>query len=555
MADELDRRSFLSRGAKLLGGAAVLGSGGGFLAACGSSSPSGGSTTGTTGTPGVSKGTPKKGGSLTIGVEAEDNGFNPTIASWDVTGLMYGAALFDTLAYADQQGHVKPYLAQSITPNADYTKWTITMRPNVLFHDGTTCDGPAVAASLKANKTSPQNGFALIPVTDISATDAMTVVVTTNEPWIAFPYYLTGSIGTVMAPAMLKAPNGGNDKPIGTGPFVFQSWVPNDHMTATRNPHYWNSPYPYLDQVTFKPIPDHLARENALRAGNIDIMHTDDTQTAVDFMHNASFSYINDLSNTAVEHEQDFFMINCAKAPLDDVRVRQALAYSIDRQKVINTLYNGISPNATGPYSKGSPYYTDTGYPSYNLSKAKSLIQQVSAEKGPVSFELSIINDAKDLAVTTLVGSMFQAAGAKVNIIQVEQSQYIVQALLGNYGVRGWRQFAASDPDENYVWWSSKTSAPIGSLSLNFARNKDPKIDAALETGRTSTDQNARIEAYQSISKQFAQDVPYLWINQAYWSVVAKPTVQDFNKVTLPDGSRGLEMTGGFINPKFIWVS
>jgi ABC-type transport system substrate-binding protein len=120
---ELDRRTFLA-------GAAAVGAGG-ILAACGSSgsSKAGGSTgSGTKATPGVSNATPKKGGTLNIGTEAEDNGFNPTIASWDVTGLMYGACLFDPIAYVASDGSVKPYLAQAITPNADYTQWTIKLR-------------------------------------------------------------------------------------------------------------------------------------------------------------------------------------------------------------------------------------------------------------------------------------------------------------------------------------------------------------------------------------------------------------------------------------------
>ncbi len=546
----------MSRGAKFAAGAAILGSGGGLLEACGSSSPSKGSTATTAGSPGASNLTPKRGGSLTIGTEAEDNGFNPGVASWDVSGLMYGTTFFDPLVYVDSNGKWKPFLAQSITPNADYTQWTIKVRPNVVFHDGTPCDASAIVGSLKAAKASVQLGFFLQNMSSVGNPDSSTVVITCGEPWYAFPYYLQNGIGSILAPAMVEAKDGGNTHPIGTGPFTFHDWVPNDHATGTRNTRYWMSNLPYLDQVTFKPIPDHQARENALRAGNIDIMHTDDTQTAVDFMHNSSFQYINDVNNAATEHEQDMVMLNCAKPPLDDVRLRQALAYAIDRQRIIDTLYNGISPNSNGPFSKGSPYYTDTGYPSFNLTKAKQLVQQVAKDKGgPISFELSIINDAKDQAVTTLVQSMFKAAGVNTTLVVVEQSQYIVQALFGNYAARGWRQFAASDPDENYAYWSTKTLAPIGGLSLNIARNNDPQIQADLEKGRTSLDTATRTAAYQDIAKRFGQDCPFLWINQAYWSVVAKPTVMNFNKGTLPDGSRTLGMTGGFIDPRFIWVN
>ena len=547
----LDRRTFLA-------GSAALGAGG-ILAACGSSGSSkagGGTGGGTKATPGVSNATPKKGGTLHIGVEAEDNGFNPTIASWDVTGLMYGACVFDPLTAVDSNGKAQPYLAQSITPNADYTQWTIKLRSTPIhFHDGSVCDSNAVVGSLEASIHSAQNGFSLTNIDTVTNPDSSTIVVKMKGPWVSFPYYLTGADGVVLAPAMIKASDGGNRSPIGTGPFKFQEWVPNDHATFVRNPNYWQPGLPHVDTVIFRPIPDHQSRENSLKAGQIDIMHTDDTQTAVDFMNDSSYQYINDLHNAAGEHEQHFYMINTAQPPLDDIRVRQALAYSIDRAKVRQIEFNNLPPDSTGPFGEGSPYKTDTGYPEYNLAKAKSLVKAYQAEKGPISFQLSTVNDAKDLAVTQLVQSMFQAAGMNAQIVQVQQSQYIVQALLGQFGVREWRQYAASDPDENYLWWVSGNAAPVGKLALNFARNKDTQIDDALNKGRVSADQQTRVDAYQTVAKRLATDIPYLWINQTIWSVIAKPNVMNFDNPTLPDGSKGLSMTAGYFDPRFIWLS
>src|SRR5581483_6258395 len=166
-------------------------------------------------------------------------------------------------------------------------------------------------------------------------------------------------------------------------------------------------------------------RENSVKAGTIDIMHTTDTQSAVDFMHNSSFQYINDLHNNATQREQGFYMINTAQAPCDDIRVRQAMAYAIDRKKIISLEYNNLPPESTSPFSPGSPYYVDSGYPSYNLAKAQALVKAYQAEKGPISIELSTINDAKTLATTQVVQSMFQAAGITAHIVQVQQSQYI----------------------------------------------------------------------------------------------------------------------------------
>lgn len=555
MPDDISRRKFLAGGGAAVGAVVLGGSASGLLAACGSSSKSGGGGAAPNPNAGISNATPKMGGNLIVATEAEDNGFNPTVASWDVTGLMYGAAIFDTLTATDINGKIQPNLAQSVTPNADATQFTITLRPGIKFHDGSALDANAVANSLVANVKSPQNGPALFNVSDIKPSGNMTVTVTCKESWPAFPYYLSGAIGTVMSPSMLAEPNAGNLKPIGTGPFVFKEWVPNDHLTVVRNPSYWRQGRPYLDQVTFRPIPDHQSRLNALLAGDIDIMHTDDPEDAQTVPKNKNFVSITDVDNNATEREVHFYMVNTAKPPFDDLRVRQALAYATDQNRV-HSVIDVVNPVVKSPFSSKSPYYVDVDYPTYDPAKAKQLIAAYEHDKGPLrNFTLSTVTDAKDLARTTLVQAMWKEAGINCQVQQVEQSQYIVQALLGNYDVREWRQFAAADPDENYVWWSSLTAAPIGQLALNFARNKDPQIQAALEKGRTSLNQADRVAAYQEISRRFAADIPYVWLDQAVWLVSAKPTVMNFNNPTLPDGSPALRMAAGFINVGQIWLN
>src|SRR5947208_5649789 len=148
MSDAIDRRSFLAQGLRTAAGAAVLGGGASsLLAAC----SSGGGTTTSTGTnAGVSTATPRRGGSVTFGTDSEMNGFDPTTNTWDETSYLYTRCVYDTLATVDASGAFKPYLAQSITPNSDYTKWTIVARPNVTFHDGSALTSAAIKTNLDA---------------------------------------------------------------------------------------------------------------------------------------------------------------------------------------------------------------------------------------------------------------------------------------------------------------------------------------------------------------------------------------------------------------------
>ncbi|MHB1785039.1 MAG: ABC transporter substrate-binding protein, partial [Acidimicrobiales bacterium] len=363
-----DRRTFISKGAKTAAGAVVLGgSASSLLAACGSSSGKGGGTLTAGNVTGRNSATPKLGGTLKLGLEADFNSFDPTKGQFDTSGLIYARTVYDPLTQIDSNGVPKPYLAKSVTPNADYTQWTIVMRPNITFHDGTPCTGSAVKTSLDALKASALTGPALGPLDHTTLSDSMTVVCTMNQPWVPFPFYLAGQLGFVPSPKTLADPKGGLH-PIGTGPFKFGEWVPQDHFYADKNPNYWRQGLPYLDHLQYHTITDPNSREASLRSGTIDIMHTSDPLNVKNFRGDSSFVAIDDSKNNIGEPSMEFVMLNTAVAPFDDLRVRQALAYATDKatyNKVIN--YN-IVESSNGPFTSGSKFSADTGYPQFDLN-------------------------------------------------------------------------------------------------------------------------------------------------------------------------------------------
>jgi ABC-type transport system substrate-binding protein len=147
--EPLDRRTFLVRGVTTAAGATILGGLPGLLAACSSSGSSGTSTSGA----GISSARPKRGGKIVFAVESEFDGFDPTKNRWDPAGNMYGR-VYDPLAAIAADGSTKPHLAQSISPNGDHTQWTITLRPNVTFHNGAPLDAGAVRFNLETQRSS-----------------------------------------------------------------------------------------------------------------------------------------------------------------------------------------------------------------------------------------------------------------------------------------------------------------------------------------------------------------------------------------------------------------
>ena len=543
MPDRYDRRTFMGGALRIAAGGVLLpGAAAAFVEACSSAS----TTTVPT--------TPKRGGTVIFATEAEINSFDPRQGAWDSTGLTYARTVYDPLFTQGADGSIQPYLAQSISHNTDYTQWTVKLRPGISFHDGSPLDATAVKVNLDGVAQSPLTGPALFNLDKVTVVDPMTVLITTKSPWVPFPIYLTGQLGHIAALKQL-ADTSGKASPVGTGPFVFKEWAPGDHFTATRNPNYWRSGLPYLDSITYKPIPDPQSRGNSLKAGNIDVMHSSNTQNVADFMHDSNYNQVNDLNSVMGEPDQSFVMLNTSVPPLDDLRVRQALAYATDRKKYINTLGNGLTQPSDGPFTKGSPYFGPTGYPGFDQAKARALVADYQNAKGQISFKFGIINTARGRQQNELLQAMWKEVGIQTDIIQVEQSPYILNAIVGNYQAYGWRQFNTPDPDANFVWWSSSTALPVGKQALNFARNKDPQIDAALQIGRTNPDPAARADAYKKIAERFATDIPYIWITPAVWMVVARKAVQGAGQGTLPDGTKARGMASGVISATEIWRS
>ena len=554
-ADRYDRRTFITRGATTAAGLALAGVGApALLSACGASSPGTSSATTRPGTPGISSARPVKGGSITIGVSSDIDGFLPALSHFDATGLTYANAVFDSLTAIASDASVRPNLAASVTPNADLTVWTVALRPNVLFHDGSPLTADVVLQNYKALKASALTGQAVAPISKVTTSGDLSVIYTCDEPLVAFPAYLATQVGYIIALSQLDNTSSGSQNPVGTGPFKIVSWQPNDHFTVERNPHYWRKGLPYLDTVTFKPIVSDQSRESSLRSGTIDLMVSHDPGIIADLQHDSSFQQVTDLTQTTGQPDMDFICLNTTIEPTNDLTVRQALAYATNAEQVVRLFGRGVTAVNQSLFPEGSIYRAaDNGYPKYNLAKAKQLVAQAAARHGgSITIPLIDITDPRQAEIIQALGSMWEQAGMKVTLNQIEQVTYISDLVEGKFTAAADEQFSAPDPDLNYVWLSSTTAS--GPIALNFARNKDPLLEAALQKGRTSADKAARIEAYQTVDKRLSADLPYIWFGRAPWSITGSDSVMNFAGPILPDGTLARGFEGGVFSPAQIWM-
>ena len=477
---------------------------------------------------------PTPGGKMIFGLEADSDGFDPTKNRFAISGHMVASAVYDSLMRIDKDRKVVPNLAKSLEPSADYKTWTLTLPPGLKFTNGQPVNADAVVLLYQKHLASPLTGFAIKPpMNGVAKVDDLTVKFTMDEPWVPFPYYLTGQTGYLPAPETLNSEDGSRH-PIGTGPFIQKSWTPGQSWVGTKNPNYWKkaddgAQLPYLDQIEFRVITDDQSRYSALQRGNITATMTTSDDTIVQVRDNDKFLDIEDGVG-----EEFFVQLNTLVKPFNEKACREALALATDQERLIKALGHSIGEPVNSPFQKGElGYVADTGYPTYDLAAAKEKVGECEdAIGGKFSFSYGgVSGDAVGLSDQQYIQAMWREAGIDSKITLTEQSNYINVALLGNYQAVGWRQFGAPDPDVEYVWWTSKNAADVGGLALNFARNKDPKIDQALETGRTSPEESKRAEAYQTLAKQLGQDIPYIWISNTVWLLTGEDNIHGLDQI------------------------
>jgi ABC-type transport system substrate-binding protein len=504
--------------------------------------------------------TAKRGGTLVYGLEADTDGFDPAVNRWAAVGLIMAGAVFDPLAAYDEQGNARPYLAEGFEPSKDYRSWTIKLRDGVKFHNGEKVDADAVGAHLARMRRSPLSGPAMDPIDEanpITKKDDLTLVVNMTSPWVAFPVALTGQGGMVPAPAMMNVADTAERSmhPIGSGPFVFKEWTPNEKMSVRRNDAYWRSGLPYLDNVEFRPLSDPVTRVGALQKGDVNLLLST-SRSSIDDLERLAKDGSAQVVRDSGPQEKLFLMFNMAKAPFDDVRVRRAVAYAIDLDAYSRVSGDDPAWQIDGLFSPSSPWYTKTDFPRKDLAKAKELIAEVTKTSGPLKTSVSASDAPDSQAVAQQFVETFKSIGIEASVNAYPQSELITKVLFGQYDSVYWRQFGSPDPDGDLHWWIGKNAVNPGEgrLGLNFARLRDKEVDDALTKARENADVNVRKEAYATVQRRFAELVPYVWLDLSVKVIGADMQVRGITNGPLPDGSPSMPVTGGVTRLTQVWI-
>ena len=484
-------------------------------------------------------GAPKRGGKVVYGLEAETTGgWCLPEAQLAVSGAMVANAVYDPLMYADVDGKPKPYLAESVTGNDDGTTWTVRLRDGVTFHDGSTLDAEVVKNNLLAGlgKYEGRSGslgpVILSDVKGVEVVEPMTVRITT-APWPAFPSYLTSA--RVMAQAQLDDPDRCDRDLIGTGPFRFESWTPNQALVVERNPDYWQvapdgEPYPYLDEIEFRPVPEELARMNGFEAGDLDVVHTSVAKSIGGPLTDLADDGKANLLVSDRFAEINYTLLNAGRPPFDDARFRRAVAHAIDREALNETVNDGHATVASGPFAPGViGHLDDSGFPEHDPAKAEALVKEYVADGGKPSFVFTLTQDPGSIQRGELIQEQLADVGIEMRIDPIDQSTLINRAVGGKFQSLAFRNLGGADPDAAYAWWVGKDSV------LNLGNIDDPEIDRLMKAGRAETDEATRTEIYEDVNRRFAEQVWNVWSWYTRWGVAEQADVHGVLGPELPD--------------------
>ncbi len=365
---------------------------------------------------------PVKGGSLTVCQPAEPPGLDPTGNTAAAIDRVVYANIYEGLIKVDKNGQFVPGLATKWDVSGDGKTYKFQLRKGVKFHNGETFNAQVAKWNIDramGEKTTNPHPEYFRGITNIDTPDDYSLTIALKDVDALFIAHMAEGDAVFLPRSGFE---NAKSNPIGTGPFKFVKWVRGDRVEMARFDGYWNPELPYLDKVTFKFIGDASAQIAALKAGDIDVIgYIAAPESAMEMAKDKRFKVYAGTTTGEV-----IMSTNNKAKPFDNKLVRQAVAYAIDRQAVVDLVMFGYGTPIGSHWSPSTPYYVDlTNKFAYNPKKAKELL----AEAGyPNGFEATIKLPAiysYSRRAGEVIADMLSKVGVKLNIEIVEWGQWI----------------------------------------------------------------------------------------------------------------------------------
>ncbi|MFN8442918.1 MAG: ABC transporter substrate-binding protein [Caldilineaceae bacterium] len=446
---------------------------------------------------------------FTVAASADIDTADPHISQLLMFNNIIRLNVFNSLVRYAPNLDLQPDLAESWT-NPDDKTYIFKLRQGAKYHNGQEVEAKDVEFSFK-RIGEKQTVFSsrVANIESYEVVDKSTIKITLKQPQADF---LDGLVFLSIAPESAEADLA--KKPIGSGPFKFVEWVPNDHITLERNPDYWETDLVKVDQLIFKIIPEAQVAVTNLQSGEIDGILDIPVSQAVFFKDAKDVKAI--IQPTSSFHLYE--MLGKNSEPIrNNVKVRQALAYCMDKDTIQKTVFSGEGRQKWSFVPYGSwAYKEEAGYP-YDPEKAKALLAEAGV--GP-SFEFSVIIPSgypDGEKATTIWQACLANIGVKLNIQIEELSVWLDHYINHTYDV-SWNVFPGF-ADPNYF-------VSLG-LKPHFADAwKNADAEKAADDANTTLDQAKRKEFYAIVQDAAAADLPVIVVQEAPQASLVKPNVE-----------------------------
>jgi peptide/nickel transport system substrate-binding protein len=422
------------------------------------------------------------------------------------------SAVYDQLLFLDSNNIVRPKIATSLRWVDGGRTWMLTLRPDVRFSDRTPFDAAAVQfnwARLAASEGSPAGRHAAL-IETMDVVDPLTLRVRLRSPLSRWDLLVTRYLSSIGSPtAIARDPKGFAEAPVGAGPFRLVEWTRGSRMTFVRNEDYWQPGKPQLDEImVLTGIADAAPKFAAMHSGR--------AQVALEPMGENIVRYRAEPDRFTLLTTPDSgggvaLMMNSARAPFDDVRVRRALALTLDSAAFVEAAGYGDPDAVMTTIDRPGTFYHDPEIrlPNRNIAAAQALIDAVVAERdGPIAVVLETFANE---------GHRKEALAIKA-ILEAKLKNVAVEVAVGSVAelVAKWRSGAYQASNYAVQWSEPALDLPphFGSASpLNFTHYRNDDVDAALARLTAAADPAQMIEAHHQVLRRLLEDVPLIWLS------------------------------------------
>lgn len=408
-----------------------------------------------------------------------------------------------------------PELAEKWDASPDATVYTFHLRQGVKFQDGTPFNAEAVKFNFDRirnpdNKLKRYSLFKVISKVDVI--DDYTVRFTLSEPFGAMIATFAHPAGAISSPTAIQKYGADYGKhPVGTGPYQFSDWVPADHLTMVKNPDYWDQNNgPKVDKIIVKPVPEDGTRVAMLQKGDAQFINN------VPFAQAATVKGDKNLSLVETPSIYTYWVaMNTQKKPFDNLKVRQALNYAIDKEAIIKSVLSSYAQPCDSPLAPGVWGYNKTMTYPYDPAKAKSLL----AEAGyPNGFQATLrgASDTTAKQVMEALQAQFAKVGIQVQVQSLDSATLTAERFKPLDQNKGELDYAGWSPSTGDADWGirpllTKDNWPPSNFNLAFYTN--PKVEADVKAALQTSDPEKRKAAYADAQKVIMEDCPwgFLW--------------------------------------------